>query len=492
MTEIKLRPYQQDFIDAVRLQFKSNRHVCGVAPCGAGKTIMTGWMIRESLRRNKRSLFFVHRQELIAQTAATFNQLGIPHGIINSHAPFQPNLPVQIASVQSLASKLDLLPEPDFLICDECHHILANSYLKILKKFPKAYLLGVTATPQRYGGITLGDVFESLVEGLTVNQLIEIGSLTQFQYFAPKTNIDLSTVHSSFGEFNQDELADLMSDADIIGDIVDNYLRLANGKSAICYCVNVEHSKIVAQAFNERGIIAAQCDGNTPTRERNQIVDGFRRGNIKILCNAELFGEGFDVPNMQAVILARPTQSLTLFIQQALRPLRPDPNDPNKVAVIIDHVQNYLRHGLPNKNHRWSLEPNIEHKVKCPNCHKMVKPLREAGKRTCPLCGYEFAKGDGVAIERKEKSSTDADLIELDVDFSTDSNIVEPTIIKRPTTIEEFIAIAKQRKYKLAWAVFRAKEFARTYDDFLHIATVCGYKKGWAWHKWQESLELKN
>ena len=490
MTNIALRPYQRDFIDAVRVQFANkNKRVVGVQPCGAGKTIMTGWMIRESLKRNKKSIFFVHRRELIKQTSETFTRLEIPHGIIDAQSPMQLDLPVQIASVQTLARRLDKIPAPDFLICDECHHILANTYKKILDAFPKAYLLGVTATPERMGGVTLADAFDSMVVGMTVNDLIQLGNLTKFKYYAPKVGIDLSGVRSNFGEYNQDDLAEVMSQAAIIGDIVNDYRNYADSLSAICYCVNVEHSKEVAQAFINAGISAAHCDGDTPTKQREQIVEDFRHGNIKILCNAELFGEGFDVPNMQAVILARPTKSLTLYIQQALRPLRPDPNNPNKVAVIIDHVQNYLIHGLPNMQHDWSLNPNDDKLKKCPQCGKMIKPVIRNGKRFCPECDYEFVKGTGESPPPRNRDTVDGDIIELQVNFADNQSDDDVVIKNKPTTIEEFITIAEKKKYKKAWAVYRAIEFAKSYKDFLHIANVCGYQKGWAYYHYKAFKE---
>lgn len=488
MSTINLRPYQQDFIDAVRNEFlRGNRRVVGVAPCGAGKTIMTGWMIRESLNRGKRSIFFVHRKELIDQTAATFKQLGIPHGIIAADVPMQLELPVQIASVQTLARRIDKIPVPDFLICDECHHVLANTYKKILDAFPKAFLLGVTATPQRLGGINLDDVFSSMVQSLSVNELIALGNLTKFHYFVPEKTIDLSGVRSGFGEYNQADLADVMSDKTIIGDIVEDYLRHANGKSAICYCVNVEHSKNVAKAFRDAGIAAAHCDGDTPKVLRAKIVSDFRRDKIKVLCNAELFGEGFDVPHCQAVILARPTQSLTLYIQQSMRPLRPDPADPNKVAVIIDHVRNYLKHGLPNDDRQWSLEPKPK-EISCPNCGKWIVPIERKGKKFCPKCGFEFAKGAGQYTPPRKIENAAGQVVELDINFDTKKTSSEPTVVSAPKTPEEFSAIAKKFRYKTGWVAYRACEFATSYDDFLHIAKVCGYKTGWAWHQWQKHL----
>lgn len=497
--EISLRPYQQDFIDAVRNEFQQkHKRVVGVAPCGAGKTIMTGWMIRESLNRGKKSIFFVHRKELIEQTAKTFNNLKIPFGIIAAGAPSMLELPVQIASIQTLARRVGWLKKffmPDFLICDECHHILASSYKNILNAFPDAYLLGVTATPMRMGGVTLADSFDSMVESLTVNQLIELGNLTRFQYFAPEFTVDLSKVKVVHGDYSNDEIAKIMTEKNILGDIVENYRKYADGKSAICYCVNVEHSETVAGAFLTAGIPAAHCDGTTDKSLRAHIVDQFRRGKIKVLCNAELFGEGFDVPGCQAVILARPTKSLTLFIQQAMRPLRPDPNDPNKVAVIIDHVQNYLWHGMPNDDREWSLIPNIKKKVKCPHCGRMVTPkIQVIGKerhRVCPACGWNFEKSEAPPTVEVKVVDRAAELRALTVNFDTKKAAATPVVTQKPKHLDEFLAIAKRKGYKPQWAGYQAVEFANSYDECLVIARACGFKDGWAHYRWQERCAQK-
>ncbi|MBR4383025.1 MAG: DEAD/DEAH box helicase [Selenomonadaceae bacterium] len=492
MKEIELRSYQQDFIDAVRCEFIQNhKRVVGVAPCGAGKTIMTGWMIREAARRGKRSIFFVHRNELIEQTAKTFDDLQIPYGIIAASHKMKLDEPVQIASVQTLAKRIEKVPPPDFLICDECHHILANTYKKILDAFPKAFLLGVTATPQRTGGITLCDVFQSMVESLSVNELIARGNLTPFKYFAPNIGVDLTSVREKFGEFVTDDIEEIMADKKIIGGIVEHYKKLASGKQAICYCVNVRHSKSVAEAFNLAGIPAAHVDGETPKNIRADCVEKFRRDELKVLCNCDLFSEGFDVPHCQAVILARPTMSLTLYIQQSMRAMRPDPNDPNKVAIIIDHVQNNLRHGLPNAEHHWSLEPNkkISDKRQCPKCKKSVKPEPTPDHRLkCPNCGFVFPKLESVEPEHQDPDTSEysGELVEIDTNQETKKSTSEPRIKRKPTTPEEFLKIAKEKKYKIGWVAIQASEHAKSFKDYLHIAEICGYQYGWAVHRWQE------
>ena len=488
MNDIVLRPYQKDFIDNVRKEFAAgHKKVCGVAPCGAGKTIMTGWMIKEALKRGKRSLFFVHRKELIEQTSKTFDTLGIPHGIVAAGTKARYDLPVQIASVQTLVNRIKNLEVPDLIVCDECHHILANTYKKVIDFFPDAFLLGVTATPERMGGIGLGDIFSSMVESLTVSELISLGNLTPFICYAPKKEINLQAVHKKFGEYVNKDLEKLMTGKEIIGDVVQSYLEYAAGKSAICYCVNVKHSKSIADAFKSAGISAAHCDGETNKDVRADLVEDFRVGKIKVLCNAELFGEGFDVPNMEAVILARPTCSLTLYVQQSMRPMRPDLDNPDKRAIIIDHVKNYKKFGLPDAPRNWSLLPaekkdeGVPPTRRCPRCGAVV-PISH---RTCPECAFAFADE-----ERKDEIKHFAGEI-VKIYDSSETKVEKTDEIKSqikhvPKTIEDFMEIAKTKHYKIFWAALHALDYAKTYRDCLHIAQVCGYQKGWAWHQWQK------
>ena len=490
MEEIKLRPYQQKFLNDIKSEFASGvKRICGVAPCGAGKTIMTGWLIREMLKEGKRTIFFVHRNELIEQTSKAFTQLGIEHGIIAAGVKTNYDLPVQVAAIQTLVRRLKTIPAPDFLVCDECHHILAKTYKEVINHWKDALLLGVTATPQRMGGINLGDVFTSLVEAPSTRELIELGNLTKFKYYGPdEKELDLKKVRVKFGEYVNSDLSKAMSKQKIIGDIVGTYKKIANGKSAICYCVNVKHSKMIAAAFNAAGIRAAHCDGETNKKVRANIVEDFRQGNIKILCNAELFGEGFDVPNMQAVILARPTKSLTIFTQQALRPLRPDSTDPNKVAIIIDHVKNYERFGLPDGDFKWSLNPNAN-KIRRPapmkTCEEcgLVVPLATV---VCPDCGYEFITEE----EKNDRLKPLQGKLTQVKDKPKPPSFPKPRIKRKPTRPEEFLTIAKEKDYKIGWVAIQSLEHARSYDDCLHIAEVCKYKPGWAWYKWKEILEV--
>lgn len=442
--DICLRPYQQQLIDDVGYEYsEGRRRVCAVAPCGAGKTIMTAWMARGTALSGRRAIFMVHRQELIEQTSVTFTAMGIRHGLIAAGAAKEYDLPVQIASVQTLIHCLPQVQAPDFLICDECHHIVANTYRKIVDQFSSSYVLGVTATPERIGGQGLGEIFQSLVLGPSTADLIAVGNLTPYDYYAPPTKFDPAAAHVRFGEYVKNDLLSQMDDADVIGDIVANYQKLAAGKRAICYCINRAHSEHVAASFRAAGIPALHIDGETHKAVRARAIEDFRTGRLQILCNAELLGEGFDVPAMEAVILARPTASLTLYIQQSMRPLRPDPNNPNKRAVIIDHVGNVFRHGMPDEEREWSLEtkkrkPRATAIKVCPACYTAVPSTA----RTCP-CGHVFA----AAPEERKITETDGTLKKIEAIQRKERR----QEVGRARSVSDLTAIALRRGYSMRW-----------------------------------------
>lgn len=442
--DICLRPYQQQLIDDVGYEYsEGRRRVCAVAPCGAGKTIMTAWMARGTALSGRRAIFMVHRQELIEQTSATFTAMGIRHGLIAAGAAKEYDLPVQIASVQTLIHRLSQVQAPDLLICDECHHIVANTYRKIVDQFSSSYVLGVTATPERIGGQGLGEIFQSLVLGPSAAELIAAGNLTPYDYYAPPTKFDPAAAHVRFGEYVKNDLLSQMDDADVIGDIVTNYKNLADGKRAICYCINRAHSEHVAASFRAAGIPALHIDGETHKAVRARAIEDFRTGRLQILCNAELLSEGFDVPAMEAVILARPTASLTLYIQQSMRPLRPDPNNPEKRAVIIDHVGNVFRHGMPDEEREWSLEtkkrkPRAMAIKVCPACYTAVPSTA----RTCP-CGHVFA----AAPEERKITETDGTLKKIEAIQRKERR----QEVGRARSVADLTEIAIKRGYSLRW-----------------------------------------
>ncbi|WP_434132715.1 DEAD/DEAH box helicase [Sporomusa sphaeroides] len=413
----QLRPYQEMMIDGTRLEFQNGKRcVLDVGPCGMGKTILMAWMSSQARTRGNNTLFVVHRQELIDQASRTFKKLGISHGIIAADYPMSPSEAIQIGSIQTIIRRLNKINPPQLIILDEAHHAAAATWRKLLEAFPFALVVGLTATPARMGGQGLGDIFDSMIIGPSVKDLIAMKNLAPYKYYAPPVAADFSDLRVKYGDYVQADVALKMDKSEIIGDLVDQYRKLAPGARAVCYCASRAHSQHTAEIFRSANIPALHIDGETPKVSREAAINEFRNGSIRILCNVDLISEGFDVPAMEAVILARPTQSLTLHVQQSMRPMRIDEDNPNKVAVIIDHVGNLYRHGMPDEDREWSLEgikkkkpsEKLEFSMKvCPKCYGAHKPAP-----ICPYCKYVYTAKEQAAPE--QRAGELAEIIELE------------------------------------------------------------------------------
>lgn len=395
--ELKLRDYQTETAELARQAFRAkNRSILIVLPCGAGKTVLFSYIARQAQQKGNRVLFLVHRGELLDQTVATFNKFSIERKTID------------IEMVQKTANKFKKgnITAYDLIIFDEAHHSTSKSWRTIIDNQPQAKIVGLTATPCRLDGKPLGDIYEYLIVGISANSLIDRGFLSSYDYFAP-TVTDLSQLKKKGADYDMTNAEELLDKPAIFGDIINHYNRLAIGMQTICYCPTRAYSKKTAQLFNENGISAVHFDGETPQVERKQIINDFRDKKIQVLCNVDLISEGFDVPDCYCCILLRPTQSTALFIQQATRALRPAPN---KKAVIIDHVGNYIIHGFPTQEREWSLDkPLLRHKKTNDNGELKIRQCLVCfgtfpTAPVCPYCGtpYEPTKEEIANIQKIE------------------------------------------------------------------------------------------
>lgn len=251
---------------------------------------------------------------------------------------------VQFGMVQTVVRRLEKTPKPSLIITDESHHGLAASYRKIYDYFADVLRLSFTATPIRLNGSGLGDINDILIEEVDAEWLIENNFLSPYKYYAPKL-IDTSLLKlNNLYEFSNSSIDKAMESKTIYGDVIKHYQELAFGEQAICYCHSIEASKFAKQEFLNHGIPAEHIDAKTPKNERDEIIQKFRDKQIQVLTNVDLIGEGFDVPDCSTVIMLRPTQSLSLYIQQSMRGMR---YRPGKTSIIIDHVDNVRRFGLP-------------------------------------------------------------------------------------------------------------------------------------------------
>jgi superfamily II DNA or RNA helicase len=384
-----LRPYQERDVGELRQRFgRGVRRVCYQAPTGSGKTVLFAYIVAGAMARGNKVVIIGHRDEIVRQISEALSELGVAHGIIAAGYDETP-APVQIANIATLVRRLDRSEAPDLIVFDECHHAVAGMWRKILARWPGAKVLGVTATPERLDGKGLADVFDELVIGPTVSELITAKYLSPFTTFAPARSPDLSGIKTRAGDFAVDQLGEAMSKGIVIDGAVDEYVRICPGVPAIVFCVDIAHSELVAERFAARGFRAAHVDGNTNADERRDLIAALGTGKIQVLCNCGLISEGLDVPSVVAVILLRPTKSLALYLQQVGRALRPAPGKAK--ALILDHSGNTFRFGMVDAPRTWSLEDRPKKDGAPPLCRcKQCGALNPIAALYCENCGAQL------------------------------------------------------------------------------------------------------
>ena len=434
-----LRDYQEDIFQKSIGAFKAGaRGICCVLPCRSGKSYIMARMIRGA-RGNV--LVLAHRHTLIHQHKALLESLGVLTD------------KVRVASVFTEAKRLGQFDSNHFnlIIIDEAHLSEAESYRKVCEYYNCRRVL-FTATPARLDGkpLTLAD---TLITGITAEELIGRGAISEYDYYAPDLHLDLERLDLVAGEYHNGELSDLMCQAAIYGDVLKYYQMLGENRPAIAYCVSVKHSMETAQMFCDNGIPAVSIDGSMSQRERDEKMEAFRQGSVQILCNCNLISEGVTLPSASVALLLRPTCSLPLFIQQACRVLTPVEG---KKAVIIDFVNNVQKHGMPTENHRWSLSAAVQKRRQyntdgtltirqCENCFRCFQ-----GK-ICPYCGKEH-----IPKGRELKEMRDVELKHIE-----------------ELQKEEEEQKKRQARFEVGTA--------RTMADLWKIQRDRGYAPGWVW-----------
>lgn len=352
---IKLRPYQiqgiRDIFDAWNPATKDLMNVLFQMPTGTGKTTVFSEIVRRARLKNKTILIVVHRKELVEQIVDRLSNFEIEAGIISGQFKPDTEKEVQVATIQSLSNRQ--YPAADIIIIDECHHAKAATYKKLWEIYPKARFLGVTATPIRMSGEGFSDLFDILVNCGKLSEFVAQGYLVKVRHLVGMTP-NLSSIRVKMNDYAQDELGELMQDTELMADLVESYHKKAEGKKTIVFAVNIEHSRQIVQRYRMEGIPADHIDANTPKKEREEILQRFRDGQIKVLSNVDIVSEGFDVPDCEVVQLARPTKSLPLYLQQVGRCMRPSPGKTE--GIVLDNAGLWLEHGFCQQDRLWTLK----------------------------------------------------------------------------------------------------------------------------------------
>jgi len=456
---LPLRDYQQADLDRLRAAYRQgHKAVLYQAPTGSGKTVLFSHVVEGAAARSVPTAVIVHRQELLDQCSRALHSLGLDHGIVAAGRHASPMHNVLVCSAQTLVRRIG---QPQFrrlrlLVLDEAHHATAGTWRKIIDACPEARLLGVTATPLRLDGRGLREVFDHLVTGPTVGDLIQRGYLSDYRVYAPPSTLDLTGIRKQGGDYAKGELAARVDKPRIIGDSVQHYRRLCDGQPAIAFCASVKHAEHTAEQFRAHGYRAESIDGTLSPQVRRARIEALGRGELNVLTSCEIVSEGTDIPIVAAAILLRPTQSLGLCLQQVGRVLRPAPG--KDYALILDHVGNVARHGFPDDEREWSLDGLPAGKVKdpvetvrtCAGCFAAFRPIM----RVCPYCGEEYQP------KVREIEQADGDLAEITPEQREFMRRQARQQVGRAQTLEDLIALGKERGYQPGWAhhVWRARQ----------------------------------
>ena len=379
-------------------------------------------------------MILVHRKELAEQHKKLLEEFNLTSD------------KVRVALFWSEANRLGQYETPDLIIADEAHWI-PNTLRKVLDYYD-CRVIALTATPCRTTGDPMGAVYEDMIVGVSVKDLIAQKRLAPYDYYSVQL-ADVTSLSVKNGEYSQGEAEALMMKSAIYGDAVKAYQKYAEGKKTIIYCTSIKHSQEVAEAFRNTGYKAVHMDSGTPKKERQEIMAKFRNGEIQIIVNVMLIVEGISVPDCECCILLRPTLSTTIFIQSAMRCMR---YKEGKRAVIIDCTANYLKLGLPADDREWSLDKPIKPRKDmdangdfvirtCPKCFKV---FRTAPK--CPHCGHEYEMHP-----REIKAHEDIELARISAEEAEKAEIARKKARQeqgKAQSFEDLIRIGKQRGYK--------------------------------------------
>lgn len=453
-----LRQYQTDAVNELRAGFASGvlRQVL-VAPTGSGKSVMAHEIVARAREKGKRVLFVVNRIQLVNQFSRRLLQAGITHGIVRGEDTRAPHSPVVVASIQTIARRgVDPF---DVIVIDEAHAVPGSKdYRKLLAAHPNAAVLGLTATPWAKGMAKefddIGILFQRAVVAAKYSELIEQGHLVDCDVWAP-SEPDMKgaqTVRNAFGDLDYSDkaAAERMDKPQITGDILKHWIKIAPNTNTVIFASSIDHSKNIVAAFRGAGYPAEHISAYTPLDEREAIFARHASGETKILSCVALLREGWDAPECETMILARPTRSVTAYIQMAGRVLRPAPGKPK--AVLIDHTGTAKKLGFPTEDRDMTLDDG----------KPRVTVAERAPLKPCPACGYiDHYRG----ITHNVKGCFACGFIAK----------------HKPKEVE--VADGVLQRLKKGQASREDKQ--RLWGELLFIADERGYSHGWASHKYR-------
>jgi len=461
------RPYQLKAIADLRASVASGKRApVLVMPCGMGKTIVAAHLIRGAVDKGRKVLFLAPRRELVFQTSEKLHALGIHHGIMMAGERPSMTPDVQVASVQTLFARYFRdhndgafsreLPLAELIVIDEAHSNMSAMTTRILEAYPKAVRIGLTATPARSDGRGLGEHYDDMVFGPSVADGTEMGMLVPLRYFGAE-KADLSAVRMQAGDYHQTDLGEAMNKPKLVGDVVQNWLRLCPDRLTVVFAVNRAHAMALREEFLSAGVSAGYIDGETPNDERHEIFAAMEAGDMRVLCSVDVVSMGWDLPLVSCGIIARPTKSIARYLQAVGRIMRIHPL--KRDAWVIDHAGAVDELGFADDPQPWSLdgaskiqdrkaaaEKKEPKPIECHQCHRVFKPAKK-----CPGCGHDMSGLASKAIEAHQ-----AELQEIDRKTRT-AKARDYTMADKQQWWSGFLHLARERGKGHKWVLAQYK-----------------------------------
>lgn len=510
---MRLRPYQSDQVNEARRVLTRARSVLLQAPTGSGKTVQFADITARTTANGHRTWIVVPRNELLKQASDHLVNHKVPHGLISAATSESRAYKVHVVSKDTLIRRYDKIKNwPDLLIMDEAHLYLDRQIEIASHLPPETKIIGYTATPERLDGRGLstasGGLYDDIVYGPSIADLIEMDYLSDMRYFCPPGADEIKELHRRGTEYNADELDALLQRRKIYGGAIQHYREHAHNKPALVFCRSVKAAAETAQRFNDAGYRFENIDGKMTYARRKSLIDALRAGQIQGLTSCELIVYGLDIPRVEAIIMLRPTLSRTLFFQMIGRGLRPSPGKP--ACIILDHVGNLQEHGHPLEPYDWQFHGRDKRTggdgVAASTLRLCDKCFMYFEGDTCPNCGgirkkkkrTDIEEIDGRLIEVKGPIDLTKRPIEEQREYEDKINELIERCQLQPdgqglykideSAVSELIMIAEGFGHQPMWVYHRVNANLHTVNiPLLHaIAKVKGYVPGWVWHKKKE------
>lgn len=461
---IELRPYQQEAKDRIRDSIRSgNRKPLYVLPTGGGKSATLCSIIQDAQDKGTETLFIAPRRQLVYQISEDLDKMKVRHGVFMAGEPYSWTPNVTVASLDTLHSRLSSINKRfGLIIIDEAHTVFGKKIRDVLELNPSALVIGFTATPARSDGRGLGEMYDDLIIGQSMSWLIENGYLVPCRYFTTPQKIDLTGVKLTAGDYNQKQLDQKMNDPVLIGDIVDNWKRIASDRQTVVFAVKRSHAQSIQKAFLESGVVADYIDGNTDNEERKNILKRIESGESQVLCSVDVLSYGWNSPAVSCAIMARPTKSIARYLQAVGRVLRT--YEGKEDAILIDHANVVSELGFVEDDQPWTLDSKSKIQDRQ---EKKKQEQKEPASMTCPFC-HHVQKPAPVC------SSCKKDL----------QKQYEEEVRTFQADLEEVNRKTKQREQR-KWTMEDKQQF---YSELIHVAYEKNYKEGWISHKFRQRV----